>query len=1091
MVHIDPEGVRFTVRKGSKGSQSSTYTPTDSPNTLRSLATASILEVLSEGVIKGFHTHSTYDGSSIFLDNTPLTNPAGSNNFRVPNLQMLHGMPDQDPLPGFPDSENEVDVGIEMLAEEQLVRAISPGVDAVRVIVQVAALFSTTTQGDVYGSEVSFELYYSVSGGGWVPVNQYDIAGKTTSPYQRAVTFSLPPGAEGVEIMVMRATPNPSNDQTQNQLTWVGYVEIVSAVLKYDDTAIVGIQLDSHYFPNIPTRAYWLDGIMVQIPSNYDPLARTYSGDWDGTFKVDWTNNPAWVLYDLITNSRYGCGRDIDATMIDKWSFYEAAQYNDGSVPDGHGTGGTEPRFCCNCVINTQQDAFVVLNAVASSMRALLYYSNGTIGLVQDRPQPSPTRLFGPANVAGGLFDYAGTDYRSMFTAASITWNNPDELYNVNVELVIDAALMSQQQYRETPQTAFGCTSRGQAIRLGRWLIYTSQFETELVTIKTGLENADVRPGDLVLINDPSRAGARLAGRTLDDTGANTLTLDRAAPEIAAGWTIYLTIGSAGDASTTPPTIVACTVTAAGPPLTVTGKPATVTPGTMWLAADPTVEPTPWRVLSIKDSGSGAFEILASAYDAGKYEYVDLGVKIAPPNYSVIPTGPLLGPTNISVQEYIYRDASGTVQFGAVFSWSNSTDPRVAFYQLELDGPNYDTRQFRHISGSSQDVPALRQGTWTISISAVDNIGRVSTPFSETYTTIGLSQKPQPPEALTASVNGPLLTLFWVPTGEIDVDYYWLQWHPATDGSASWAKSTTIAPRVSYQTTQLTVPARSGTYFVKSIDSLGQESATAAEVIVYSVAIAQNQIVDIVEQPAWTGTLGLWTDSGVEIVLAPPAVAEVVPPGIFPGTRGTALNAQATRVGYYGFAGSFDMGAVGDVQLAATLEAYGLQGDVTMSTWVPLATAVPLAIGDSNYWDAGIEVAVSLDGTTFGEWKPLQSFSAQARAFEFRLVGLLYDLQTSLHVLRAEVELNVPDRNESGSNVPFDSTGQAAVSYTTPFFAVPNLQFTAFSPGPQGTSVQILTSTKYGFTCRQVRDNGLAVAGGSFNWLATGYGVSG
>src|SRR5262249_9576324 len=299
----------------------------------------------------------------------------------------------------------------------------------------------------------------------------------------------------------IRLDPDPPSG-TANSLFWSAYVEIIDGQIAYDDTSVVSMTVDAEQFPNLPQRAYLLDGIMLQIPVSYDGWTHGGTGNWDGTFYTQWTNNPAWVLYNLLVNERWGLGRDIDTAAVDKWSFYEAQLYNDAPMDDG--AGGVEPRFTCNCVINTRQDAWQVLTAVASSMLANIYFSNGTVFIAQDKPGPVE-RLFGPADVVDGLFDYTGMDYRTRFTAAASSWNEPEGSYNVAVELVQDPTLVAQQGYRETQQAAFGCTSRMQAQRFGRWLIYTSQFETEAVSFRVGLENADLRPGQIIAISDPSR----------------------------------------------------------------------------------------------------------------------------------------------------------------------------------------------------------------------------------------------------------------------------------------------------------------------------------------------------------------------------------------------------------------------------------------------------------------------------------------------------------------------------------------------------------------------------------------------------------
>ena len=532
---------------------------------------------------------------------------------------------------------------------------------------------------------------------------------------------------------------------------------------------------------------------------------------------------PGVVLYGILTNERWGLAGLLDATMIDKWSFYEAAQNNDALVIDG--AGGSERRWRSNCVINTRQDAYTVLNSIASTMLGLLYRSNGTVFLVQDRLITTPGRLFGPADVEGGLFDYQGTDYRSRWTAIAVTWNDPSDSYQQAVELVLDQELVALQGYRETQQHAFGCTSRGQAIRFGRWLIYTSQYELEAVTFRVGLENADLRPGDLVAINDPGRAGARLAGRLLDDDGTDTVTLDKAASEITAiGWTLYVTVGSAADAVM--PTVLALRVVDVLPDnqFRVAGKTKPAPAGSTWLASHSTVTPTHWRVAAISDRGNTSYEVLATEYHQEKFAYVDDGVLIPPPPFSLIPTGNLTGPSDVNHSQYMYLDGSGVPQFGVVLSWQASPDPRVTRVQLEMSGPGGDYRRFRQVAGVSQDVPSMRQGEWLATIVGFDNIGRRSVPITYTFTPTGLSEKPLAPLALYLTPQGAMTTLVWVPSGEIDVASYWVKWSPVVVGPVLWSRATTTIAQVNRTTTQTTTPTRAGTYMVKRSTRSGKRA---------------------------------------------------------------------------------------------------------------------------------------------------------------------------------------------------------------------------------------------------------------------------
>lgn len=1084
-----PGDPHVVARKGGgKGgsTQAPPHSPTEDPNSLRSKSTARILEVLSEGPIRGAHTQWGW-WQSVYLDGTPVQNSDGSTNFSMDQLDWRLGYPNQDIIPGFNGAESEVNVGVELKPNNVppfagTVRRLSSGTQGLRVKLRVNALYEQTDQGDIHGSTVYLVADFRVGDGGWFLAAEIYISGKTMSPYERTIWLNCPSSTDTVDIRITRYTWQYTS-RIVDTTYWSSYTEINWANIEYADTAIVGMAMDAQYFSSIPQRAYLLDGLLCQIPNNYDPFARTYAGDWSGTFQVQWTNNPAWVLYDLLSNPRYGVGRDINVLAVDKWSFYEAAQYNDQLVPNGR--GGYEPRFTCNCVINTRQDAYTVLNTVASCMRALLYYSNGTIFLVQDRPAPAATRMFTPADVIEGIFDYSSTDVRSRFTVANVTWNDPDDSYNPAVEMVPDNTLVATKGYRETNQTAFGCTVRGQAIRFGRWLVGTSQRETELTTFRVPLENADVRPGEVVGISDPSRVGARLGGRTLDDPGDDVLALDKYEPSIAVGWTIWLNIASS---------IIGTTVVAVLPDnqVRVTGKPADGVPAaTVWVAGSSTVVvPTLWRVVSLKENGAGVYEVLCTYYDQTKYDYIDYNVSIAPPPFSMIPSGPLKPPSNLAVDEFIYLDNTGTPQFGVVASWEPSADSRVSSYNVELEGPGLDYRKFERINGTNVDVQPMRMGAWTVTLIAQDSLGRRSSPVTYSFNTVGLTAKPQAPQGLYLSPQGDYVQLTWTQTPEVDVAYWWVKWSKYTDEHALWERATTIAARVSRQTIQFSAPKRPGTYFVKAVDSIGQESQSAASAVLMASQTQLNTLLHFDEQTAWSGARSLFEIDDEELWLRPPTTPDDLPPGIFPGNRGTAINATPTRVGVYSFAGSVDLGSETTVALTSSLESYGTLQDDSMSQWKPLASAVPLARFASTAFDGHIEVAPSRDGIAFDPWQLLESATMSARKLQFRLIGTLYDLQTTYKVIEAAVTVSVPNRSLTGNDVVFDANGDLVVNYAPGFHATPNVQITARQNMGAGDAVRLVASDAAHFEAHHIDSAGNPVPGGSIDYLVQGYGVS-
>jgi len=1099
------------------GGTTTPHQAVDAPDTLRSIATARIMEVLSEGVVAGMHTAAAGGPfwNSVFLDNTPIADPAGNFQFNISQGDFRYGYPSQDWIPGYSQSEAEFTVGVDAIYATPIVRDLSDtNITSVRYMLTIPALWFQEQNGDVNGSSVAYAFDIDIDGGGWWNAVTERITGKCMSPYQRSVRVTLPaPITNTCQIRIERLDfNNVTNDS--NDFTWTSYTEIVDGQLAYDDTCVASMAVDAEQFPNVPQRAYWLDGIMVELPTNYNPRTHGYDGDWDGSFYVQWTNNPAWILYALLTNERWGLGRDIDPNSIDKWSFYDAAVWNDQGVPDGY--GGTEVIWTCNCVINTVQDAWQVLTAVASSMIGSLYFANGTVYLVQDRQVYAPTRLFSSSDVESGLFDYTGTDYRSMYNAVAVSWIDPSQQYTPAVELVQDPVLVAQQGYRDTTLNAFGCTSRGQAQRMGRWLIYTSQYETEAVSFSVGLDNCDLRPGEVIAIADPSRAGARMGGRLLDDDGADTITLDMPAPTDAGGiYQILVTVGST--TNPTPPyagvTIVAVTPIAwlAGGQVQVSGKTADMVAGCQYIAHSGLVEPTWWRVATVTDVGGSKYTILATQFTQEKFDYIRNGTLVAPPSFSLIPTGPLQGPTNITDTEYIYLDGAGWPQFGVIVSWTPASDARVAYYQMEMSGPNADYRIFRQVVGVQQDVPLMRQGQWTVTIRAFDNIGRRSAPVVYSFIPTGLLAPPQAPLGLYLQPQGGnLTTVTWIPTGEIDVVYYWLVWAPQTDGSATFDRATTSIARVDRNTLQVSTPTRAGTYMVKAIDSLGQLSASYAEAILLPQQTQTSVFFNENEDPAWLGNLGPnWHHHFNELWIPPPSAPEAVPPGVFPGERGLALNQTQTRVAVYDFANSFDLGVPTLVTMTGIVDGYGTMLGVTMdkwqplasaqplaqganysmSSWIPLAMAQPLAMGSSRNWDGHIECAISQDGAIYAPWFVLKSTVITARSFMWRMVGSLYDLQTTMAVRHAEVLIEVPLRNVQGSAVALDAvTGHLSVVYVAPFLVTPTVQITARDSVPPGGNILLTVSDRNHFEVQTRDATNAAHGGGAIDYFVQGYG---
>ncbi|RYZ43314.1 MAG: host specificity protein J, partial [Myxococcaceae bacterium] len=487
---------------GGKGEGGAQRAPVESPNTLKSTSHARVLDLLCEGEIEGLVAGL----KSVYLDGVPIQNADGTYNFTGVTVYDVKGTQSQEYIPGFPSGEAEFTVGVEVKHATPVVRTVTDSqVDAVRVTLQVPQLtYQDPTTGDLKPSFVLVSVAVQSNGGGYVEQNlqgaEY-FEGKCTSPYERTYRVELT-GSPPWDIRVTRVSQDADSVTKQNKVVWKSYATLLDEKLSFPNSALCALQVSAHQFSSIPTRSYRIRGLKVRVPANYNASARTYEGTWDGTWKVAWTDNPAWCFYDLLTTKRYGLGRFLNEAAVDKWGLYTVARYCDELVPDGQ--GGQEPRFRCNLYLQTQEDAYKVVSNLASVFRGMTYWASGAVFVAQDAPRDAEY-LFTPANVVDGLFTYASSGKRARHTVALVTWNDPSNHFKAAQEFVTDEEGLATYGYNPTDVVALGCTSRGQAQRVGRWLLFTERLETETVTFRTGLEGAMRNPGAVVKLQDPYR----------------------------------------------------------------------------------------------------------------------------------------------------------------------------------------------------------------------------------------------------------------------------------------------------------------------------------------------------------------------------------------------------------------------------------------------------------------------------------------------------------------------------------------------------------------------------------------------------------
>ena len=690
---------RIVGSGGGKGGGSSVSTSDD---TLFSKSKAHIVDVLCEGPIPGFMISGIENiERNVLLDGTPLKDSAGNWNFKGVSLSFRNGFWDQDPVDNISALETEHQVGMELpegpvaangierSAGDPVIQAISEtDFDDLRVTISVPALYHIDKAGNVGPCWFGIFIYVKGTDTEYQAVKDDIFEGKSSSQYQRAYRIKnisqYGTGPWTVKVVQSSAYYNADDTLINTTATWASYTCITNQKFTWPGVAHFGWSIDAEQFGNrVPVRSYRVMGYCyVKIPSNYDPVARTYSGVWNGTFKDGWTDNPAWVWLDLASNPQFGIP-DFDRSLVNKWALYSIAQYCDGMVKsgykDGSGNDIMEPRLTCNLYLTTQEDAFHVLNALASAFRAMPYWSASYLDLSQDRPT-DPTHLATPDNVINGDFNYSGTDLKTRFSVAMVTWNDPNDHYRRAIEVVEDPELIAKFGWKKSDVVAVGCTSRGQAHRFGKWLLRTCKKETETVTFKGAWEFADCTPGSIVSVQDPNYAQVKFGGRIIS-VAPSGITVDNL-EGYQSGASYKLSVVTA-DKTVETHDVSAIDDNGNGTfnIWMVENFTSMPEPFAMWVLTSSLIGPRPFRVLANSESSPGEFEITALFNDINKYAFVDEGKEFDDPVYGPDDT-PLPAPTDLTAVPYEYEEGNNYL-FGALFSWAQQSDGRIVYYEVQ------------------------------------------------------------------------------------------------------------------------------------------------------------------------------------------------------------------------------------------------------------------------------------------------------------------------------------------------------------------------------------------------------------------------
>ena len=1100
---------------GGKGGGGGDRSPTEAKDNLDSKSFARVLDVIGEGEIQGLENGA----KSIFLNNTPLQASDGSFNFKDVSFEARTGTSSQTTIPITRDVATTKSTGFSTVpqAQPKVIQITDSDVDAVSIQITVPVLQRFTDEGDIFGTSVELAIAVQYQGGSYQTVvsgNKGTISGRTPDTYLRDYLINLS-GNFPVNIRVTRITPDSSSSKLSNAFQFNTYVEIKYDKLTYPNTALVGLKVDAEQFSSIPTRKYLIKGTKVKIPHNATVNADgslSYSGVFNGTLgAAQWTNDPAWCLYDLLTSSRYGLGDHLTEADLDKFSFYTASVYCSTQVDDGTGTGSTEPRFSCNVSLQNQQEAYNVVNQMCSVFRAMPLWSAGSLSITQDAPK-DPTYLFSLANVLEPGFSYSNVSQKQRPTVVIAKYLDMD-LRDINYVEQIDTA--NQARYGTVIKNidSFACTSRGQASRLAKWMLYMSNVERSVVTFSTAIDaGVVVRPGQVIEIADPMLSGERRCGRIKSAT-TNTVTVDTTFAKkdnLGNDVDLVFLIGSTLSCVLPDGSVEEKTVSGLNNGVFSLGQHFSTAPNpnSVWLYQTNDIEASTWRVLTVEEKDRAFYSITASEYNEGKYNHVENGIALPKRDITNLDEPPE-PPKSVRATEVIYEN-TGIARTKIIVNWvTDFTIPNPlkpgelksihidkVYIRWRLQNGNYDSRTVEN--SKSFEILDTIAGNYEIEVFSVSSSGLRSTtgqsPASPFFVAKGKTDPPSNVSGVSLlPIDETSAILSWNRATELDVllGGKTLIRHSSKTSQAQWQNAQNIVVAAAGNQTQKIVPLLAGTYLIKFEDDGGRQS------------------------PSPGSTDSAWNNTRVTTNLPAPSQRLVVGTvdehtANFTGSKSNTVydssldalklavtnNATATS-GEYIFANSIDLGQAYDVNLRKVLEAntfytatlWDSRTDL-IDTWGSIDT-IGSANANATKGNAAVYVRSTNDNPsgspTWSAYKEFSNVLITGRAFQFKAILTSSDTTQNIAVTELGATLELQGRTESISTPVTTGSSQYTVSFSKPFKQTPNIVITQTSNGQQsGDRFVLANESRTGFQISWF--NGSAAAARSFVWAASGFG---
>lgn len=798
-----------TAIKGRKGGSSSSRTPTEQPDDLQSVAKAKILLALGEGEFAGGLT-----ARDIYLDGTALENADGSQNFSGVAWEFRSGTQAQKYIQGIPGTENEINVGSEVSSSTAWTRTFTnTQLSAVRLRLKWPSLFKQEDDGDLVGYSVNYAIDLQTDGGTWQTVLNTSVTGKTTSGYERSHRIDLPQAGSTWTIRLRKITSDANSAKIGDTMTLQSFTEVIDAKLRYPNTALLYIEFDSSQFNrSIPQISCEPRGRVIRVPDNYDPETRTYSGTWTGAFKWAWTDNPAWIFYDLVVTDRFGLGNRLTAANIDKWTLYQVAQYCDQPVPDGKGGSGTEPRYTCNVYIQDRNDAYTVLRDFAAIFRGMTYWGDDQIVALADMPRDVDF-TYTHANVVDGKFVYSSSTTKSRYTNALVSWSDPANGYADAMEPVFEQGLVARYGFNQLEITAIGCTRQSEANRKGRWGILTNNKD-RIVTFDVGLDGNIPQPGYIIAVSDRNLSGRDLGGR-LSAVNGRVLKLDRV-PSAKAGDRIMVNLPSGVTQFRTIQSL-------SGEMVTVTSAFSELPQAeAVWVIESNELYAQQYRVISVTDNNDGIYTITGANHDPDKYARIDTGAVIDQRPVSVIPPGNQSPPANIAISSFSVVQQNISVETMRV-SWDQAQNAIAYEAQWRRNDGNWVN--VPRSSTTSFDVSGIYAGRYLVRVRAI-NAAEISSGwgYSDEKTLTGkVGNPPKPVGFMATGINWGIRLNWGFPGNTGDTLKTEIQYTANSDFSDPLLLSDVPYPSAEY--TQLGLKAgQEFWYRAQLVDRTGNES---------------------------------------------------------------------------------------------------------------------------------------------------------------------------------------------------------------------------------------------------------------------------